>query len=63
MKRKKGRKKGREERTWQIMSPWLFNVYMEAVMKQVKMEMGVRFQEKGREWRLTLHLHTDDLVL
>ena len=23
-----------------IMSPWLFNVYMDGVMKEVKMEMG-----------------------
>ena len=35
-----------------IMSHWLFNVYMDAVMKEVKMGMGrrgVRFQEKGKE--------------
>ena len=35
-----------------ITSPWLFNVYMDAVMKEVKMRMGrrgVRFLEKGRE--------------
>ena len=25
-----------------IMSPWLFNVYMDAVMKEVKLEMGRR---------------------
>ena len=25
-----------------IMSPWLFNVYIDAVMKEVKMEMGRR---------------------
>ena len=34
-----------------IMSSWLFNVYMDAVMKDVKMGMGrrgVRFME---EWR------------
>ena len=33
------------------MSPWLFNAYMDAVIKEVKMGMGrrgVRFQEKGR---------------
>ena len=24
------------------MSPWLFNVYMDAVMKEVKMGMGIR---------------------
>ena len=33
-----------------IMFAWLFNVYMDAVMKEVKMRMGrkgVRFQEEG----------------
>ena len=30
-----------------IMSPWLFNVYMDEVMKEVKMGMG----RKGRECR------------
>ena len=48
------------------MSPWLFNVYMDAVMK-VKMGTGdegrsVRFQ-KGREWRLPGLLYIDNLVL
>ena len=40
------------ERGVRIMSLWLFNVYMNAVMKEVKMGMGrrgVRFQEEGRE--------------
>ena len=35
-----------------IISPWLFNVYMDTVIKEVKMGMGrrgVRFQEEGRE--------------
>ena len=39
-----------------ILSPWLFNVYMDAVMKELKMGMERRrvgFQEEGREWRLT----------
>ena len=48
-----------------IMSTWLFNVYMDAVMK-MKMGMrrkGVKFQEEGREWRLPDLLYTDDLVL
>ena len=34
------------------MSPWLFNVYMDGVMKKVKMgmgRMGVRFLEKEKE--------------
>ena len=30
-----------------IMSPWLFNVYMDAVMQEMK--MGVRIQVEGRE--------------
>ena len=37
-----------------IMSPRLFNVYIKAVMKNVKMgrgKRGVRFLEHGREWR------------
>ena len=41
-----------------IMSPWLFNVYMDAVMKK-----GVRFQEDKREWRLPSLFYADDLVL
>ena len=48
-----------------MMSPWLFNVYMDAVMKEVKMVIGrrgVKFQE-GREWRLHGLLYADDLVL
>ena len=49
-----------------IMSPWLLNVYMGGVMKSVKMGMGrrgVRFLEGEREWRLSVFLYTDDLVL
>ena len=48
------------------MSPWLFNVYMDAVMKEVKMGMGrrgMRFMEEGREWKLPGLLYADDLVL
>ena len=44
-----------EVRQGGIMSPWLFNVYMDAVLKKVKMGMGmkgVRFLEDDREWRL-----------
>ena len=36
------------------MSPWFFNVYTDAVMKEIKMgkrRMGVIFLE-GRDWRL-----------
>ena len=49
-----------------IMSPWLFNVYMDVVMKEVKMGMerrGVRFLGDEREWRLPGLLYADDMVL
>ena len=45
---------------------WLFNAYMDGVMKEVEMGMerrGVRFLEDGREWRLAGLLYADDLVL
>ena len=48
------------------MSPWLFNVYMDAVMKKVKVGMGkrgVKFLEEGREWRVPVLLYADDMVL
>ena len=38
-----------------IMSLWLFNVYMDAVIKREKMtmrRMRVRFQDEERKWRL-----------
>ena len=49
-----------------IMFPWLFNVYMDAVMKELKMgigRIGVIFMEEGRKWRLYGLLYADDLVL
>ena len=48
------------------MSPWVLNVYMDAVIKEVKMGIGrrgVRFLEEGREWRLPGLLYANDLVL
>ena len=48
------------------MSSWLFNVYMDGVMKEVKMgtgRSGVSFLEGGREWQLPGLLYVDDLVL
>ena len=48
------------------MSPWLFNVYMGGVMKEVKRGMGrrgLRFLEDEREWRLPGLLYADDMVL
>ena len=46
------------------MSPWLFIVYTDATMKELKMGMGrrgVRFQEEGREWRLPGVLYAGEL--
>ena len=43
----------------------MYNVPLDAVMKEVKMRMGrrgVRFQEGGREWRLPGLLYADDLA-
>ena len=48
------------------MSPWVFNIYMDAVMKEVKIIMGRRgiiFQEEGIEWRLSDFFYAEDLVL
>ena len=48
------------------MPPWLFNVYIDAVMKEMKMGMGMRgvkLLEEGKEWRLPGLLYADDLVL
>ena len=48
------------------MALWLFNVYMDAVMEEVKMGMvriRVRFMEEWREWILPGLLYADDLVL
>ena len=49
-----------------ILSSWLSTVYVDVVIKEVKMGIGrrrVRFQKDGREWRLPGLLHADDLVL
>ena len=49
-----------------MISPWLFNVYMDAVMKEVKIgmeSMGVRFMEERGERRLPDLLYADDFVL
>ena len=48
------------------MSSLFFNVYMDTVMKEVKIEMrkmGVRFIEKGREWRFPGLLYANNLIL
>ena len=48
------------------MSPGLLDVYMDGVMKEVKMRMGKRgvsFMEDGREWRLSGLFYADDFIL
>ena len=48
-----------------MMSPWLFHVYMDGAMKEVKMgteRRGVRFIEEKRKWRLPALLYADDLA-
>ena len=48
------------------MSPMLFNVYVDAIMKEVKMgmrRMGFTFMDEGREWRLPGLSYADSLGL
>ena len=48
------------------MFPWLLNVYMDEVSKEVKMGMvrrGVRVMEDGSEFVLPGRLYADNLVL
>ena len=48
------------------MFPWLFIVYMDALMKEVKMGIrrrGVRFSEEGTELTLPGLLYAEDLFL
>jgi len=48
-----------------VMSPWLFNVFMDAVMKEVRMgtrNIGVRLEVNGNEWRVSDLLYADDVV-
>lgn len=49
-----------------VMSPWLFNIYMDGVMKEVKMRTrneGAELVRNGREWRISTCLYADDAVL
>src|SRR5678816_1628876 len=49
-----------------VMSPWLFNLYMDGVMKEFEVGMagnGVRMMENRDEWRVPYLLYADDLVL
>ncbi len=49
-----------------VMSPWLFNIYMDGVMREMKGkvgEVGVRAYVEGRKWLLNSILFADDTVL
>ena len=49
-----------------VMSPWLFNLYMDGVMKEMLGGMdgeGVRMVVNRREWSVPCLLYADDLVL
>ncbi len=49
-----------------VMSPWLFNIYMDGVMRKVKGkvgEVGVKMYDEGRTWVLNSILFADDTVL
>ena len=50
-----------------VMSPWLFNVYMDGVVREVKMRTlgrGLEMSERGgREWEVSQLLFADDTAL
>ncbi len=49
-----------------VMSPWLFNIYMDGVMREVNAKVGevrVKMYAEGRKWVLNLILLADDTVL
>ncbi len=46
-----------------VMSPWLFNIYMDGVMREVKGkvgEVGARMHAEERKWVLNSILFADD---
>ncbi len=49
-----------------VMSPWLFSIYMDGVMREMNGkvgEVGVRMYAEGRKWVLNSVLFADDTVL
>ncbi|MCP4337615.1 MAG: reverse transcriptase family protein, partial [Desulfobulbaceae bacterium] len=49
-----------------VMSPWLFSVYMDGVMKEIQgraVDVGVPMMGEGSEWKLPVLLFADDTVL
>ncbi len=48
------------------MSPWLFNNYMDGVIREMKgkiWEVGVRIFAEGRKWALISILYAGDTLL
>ena len=49
-----------------VMSPWLFNIYMDGVIREMKArggEKGVELEGEGGVWNLATSLFADDTVL
>ncbi len=47
-----------------VMPPWLFNIYMDGVMREMKDkvgDVGVRMYTEGRKWVLNSILFSDDM--
>ena len=49
-----------------VMSPWLFNVYMDGVIREMKAKsggVGAKMMEEGNEWCMITSLFADDTAL
>ena len=49
-----------------VMSPWLFNIFMDGCMREMKAKVGkigARLKLNGVDWSVTACLFTDDTVL
>ena len=49
-----------------VMSPWLFNIFMDGVLREMKartLGRGVALNLEGRQWKLSSVLFADDAVL
>src|SRR5215469_12929114 len=51
-----------------VMSPWLFNVYMDSIVREVKREcreegLNLQSERGGVQWRVNMLLYADDTVL
>ena len=45
------------------MSPWLFNVYKDGVIKEMKAKVGAKMELEGEKWWMVTSLFADDTVL